>query len=67
LKLRKFVLEDEVKLSHEKGTLAQFREMSYVTCWHSYKQEDAEMWREFAPYGVAVCSRYELLKEALKF
>ena len=65
LKLRKFVLEDEVRLSHEKGTLAQFRETSYVTCWHLYKQEDPEMWRDFAPYGVAICSEYNRLKEAL--
>ncbi len=65
LKLRQFVLEDEVRLNHEKGTLAQFREASYVTCWYLYTHEDPEMWREFAPYGVAVCSRYDFLKEAL--
>ena len=30
-----------------------------------YKQEDPEMWRDFAPYGVAICSEYNRLKEAL--
>src|SRR5262249_32921416 len=29
------------------------------------KDEDPEMWKGFAPYGVAVCSRYDLLKAAL--
>jgi hypothetical protein len=65
LRLRRFFLEDEVRLSNEKGNLAQFRESSYVTCWHLFKEEDAVMWQEFAKYGVAVCSRYELLKSAI--
>jgi hypothetical protein len=65
LKLQKYVLADEVKLSAEKGNLSQFREASYISCWHLFNEEDAEVWREFAPYGVAIRTRYGLLKDAL--
>jgi len=66
LGLRKFVLEDEMKLRAEKGSLAQFRECSYLSCWHLFEGEDPEMWKEFCPYGVAAVTRYELLRETLK-
>lgn len=63
--LRRFVLEDEVRLSAEKGSLLQFREASYVSCWHLFESEDPKMWKEFAPFGVALCTRHALLKQTL--
>jgi hypothetical protein len=39
--------------------------MYYANCWHLFRKEKPEMWAGFAQYGVAVCSRYDLLKSAL--
>jgi hypothetical protein len=63
--LDQYVLEDEKELNHQMGSLAQFREMYYVNCWHLFRRETPEMWEEFGKNGVAICSRYELLKSAL--
>ncbi|MHB8655552.1 MAG: hypothetical protein ACYDA9_16910 [Terriglobia bacterium] len=62
--LRPFVLEDEKELNHQIGSLAQFREMYYVNCWHLFRKETPEIWKEFARYGVALCSR-DLLRSTL--
>ena len=65
LNLRRFIQEDEVELNDHKGNLSQFRESSYISFWHVFEGEDPEMWKDFSPFGVAVCSRYDLLKNAL--
>jgi hypothetical protein len=61
----RYVLEDERNLNHDMGCLAQFREMYYVNCWHLFGEEKPGMWEGFAQNGVAICSRFDLLKSAL--
>src|SRR5260370_18690312 len=63
--LRRYDVQDEKTLLHQMGTLAQEREMFYVSCWHLARDEKAEMWKEFAESGVAIISRYGLLKATL--
>jgi hypothetical protein len=62
---RRYDVDDEVKLNNDMGNLAQFREMQYVSCWHLFRKEVPEMWEGFAQYGVAIRSRYDLLKGVL--
>jgi len=63
--LQRYVLKDETELSHQMGTLAQDREASYVNCWHLHRHETVEMWEDFAKDGVAIRSRYDLLKSVM--
>jgi hypothetical protein len=65
LNLNPLALDDRQKLDHSIGCMAQFREAYYVSCWHLYREETIKMWREYGEDGVAVCSRYQLLKSAL--
>jgi hypothetical protein len=58
-------INDRRTLAHYMGTLAQNRESFYVTCWHLFREETLRMWREYGDQGVAICSRYSLLKSAL--
>ena len=55
--------EDE--LNNAIGSDAQFREGFFINCWHLLSEELARMWKEYAHDGVAVSSRYNLLKGAL--
>jgi hypothetical protein len=61
----RYSVKAETDLNHQIATFSQFREMYYVNCWHLFRTETPEMWKGFAQDGVAVCSRYELLKSAL--
>jgi len=63
--LRRYDVQDEKTLIHQMGTLAQEREMFYVSCWHLARDEKPQMWKGFAETGVAISSRYELLKATL--
>lgn len=47
------------------GCAAQFREAFYVNCWHLFREERWAMWEKYGEDGVAICSRYRLLKAAL--
>lgn len=47
------------------GSDAQFREAFYVNCWCLFDEETSQMWNEYGNEGVAVKSRYRLLKSAL--
>jgi hypothetical protein len=58
-------INDCVTLNNHLGFLAQNRESYYITCWHLYRQETLDMWEQYGDDGVAVCSRYGLLKSAL--
>ena len=51
--------------NHLVGTIAQYRQGFFVNCWHLFVEETARMWRDYGQAGVAVCSRYSLLKKAL--
>jgi hypothetical protein len=65
LGLNPFDLADRRKLDDSIGSMAQFREAYYINCWHLFREETCRMWEEYGKAGVAVCSRYGLLKSAL--
>jgi hypothetical protein len=65
LGLNPFDILDRRELSHHLGSDAQFREGFYISCWHLFREETYKMWKEYGRQGVAICSRYRLLKSAL--
>jgi hypothetical protein len=65
LGLDPYNINDRVSLNNHLGSLAQNRESYYISCWHLYRQETLYMWEQYGHDGVAVCSRYGLLKSAL--
>ena len=48
------------------GSLAQFRESFFINCWQLFREETCEMWKAYGADGVAVCSRFGLLKDPLE-
>lgn len=58
-------LNDRRELLNHIGSDAQFREGFYLSCWHLFREETCRMWQEYGSDGVAIISRYELLKSAL--
>jgi hypothetical protein len=52
-------------LNQALGSLAQHREGFFINCWYLFDQETAKMWKNYGKDGVAVCSRYNLLKSVL--
>jgi hypothetical protein len=65
LNLNKFDLNDIRERDHHIGSLAQFRQSFYVNCWHLDIGETATMWARYGKDGVAIISRYDLLKQVL--
>ena len=65
LNLGKFDLKDIQERDHHIGSLAQFRQSFYVNCWHLHVDETATMWARYGKDGVAIVSRYDLLKQVL--
>jgi hypothetical protein len=65
LGLNPLLLSDRRTLDDNLGNLAQFREIFYINCWHLFRSETDKMWNEYGNDGVAICSRYSLLKSAL--
>jgi hypothetical protein len=65
LGLNPFDVRDRQELCHHLGSDAQFREAFYVSCWHLFRTETCDMWKQYGEDGVAICSRYSLLKSAL--
>ncbi len=65
LGLNSLDLGDRQQIAHSIGCAAQFREAFYVNCWHLFHEETRKMWEEYGKDGVAICSRYRLLKSAL--
>ena len=65
LNLSRFDLNDIRERDHDIGSLAQFRQSFYVNCWHLDNGETATMWARYGRDGVAIVSRYDLLKQAL--
>jgi hypothetical protein len=63
--LRPYDLRDEQVLNNTQAVNRQFSEGHYLLCWNLFEGEKLEMWKEYAPEGVAICSRYELLKSTL--
>lgn len=58
-------LRDKQTLDNSVGAIAQFREAFYISCWYLFREETCKMWKDYGADGVAVCSRYSLLKSAL--
>ncbi len=65
LNLNRFDLNDIQERDHSIGSLAQFRQSFYVNCWHLEIGETATMWAKYGKDGVAIVSRYDLLKQVL--
>lgn len=63
--LRRFDLQDELDLNNSQAVNRQFTEGHYLLCWNLFDGEKLKMWKEYAPEGVAICSRYELLEAVL--
>jgi hypothetical protein len=63
--LNPYDINDRRELLNHIGSDAQFREGFYVNCWHLFREETSKMWREYGNEGVAITSRYRLLKSAL--
>jgi hypothetical protein len=60
-----FGVRDEQTENNDEASDAQFREGFYLSCWNVFEIESARLWVKFAQFGVAICSRYALLKSAL--
>jgi hypothetical protein len=58
-------LGDRQQLIDHIGLAAQCREEFYVSCWHLFREETLKMWEQYGKDGVAICSRYSLLKSSL--
>ncbi len=56
---------DGVSIISSLGSMAQFREGFFVNCWHLFAEQTAHMWKKYGNEGVALCSRYNLLKVVL--
>lgn len=65
LNLSRYELNDIRERNHDIGSLAQFRQSFYVNCWHLDIGETATMWARYSKDGVAIVSRYDLLKQVL--
>lgn len=65
LGLNPFDINERQQLLHHIGSDAQFREAFYISCWHLFREGTLKMWKEYGDQGVAICSRYRLLKSAL--
>lgn len=65
LNLSSYDLNDKRERDHHIGSIAQFRQSFYVNCWHLHIEETAKMWAQYGKDGVAIVSRYDLLKQVL--
>lgn len=63
--LNPFDVKDRRELLNHIGSDAQFREGFYANCWYLFSEETCQMWKEYGNEGVAITSRYQLLKSAL--
>lgn len=63
--LNPYDVNDRRELLNHIGSDAQFREGFYVNCWCLFSEETSQMWKEYGSHGVAITSRYQLLKSAL--
>lgn len=58
-------VRDAVELNNHVGSLAQFRQAFFISCWCLMGEETGTMWNKFAKDGVAISSQYRSLKAAL--
>jgi hypothetical protein len=62
--LVKYDLRDELKLNASQAFSREISEARYIQCWHIYEEETLHMWARYGG-GVAIFSRFDLLKAAL--
>jgi len=62
LGLNPYDINDIQKLNHDLGSTTQFRQAFYINWWYLFDRETAAMWAKYGRDGVAVVSRYSLLK-----
>ena len=65
LQYSRYDLRDILKRDTDIGSLAQFRQAFYVSCWHLQSAETAKMWGQYGLDGVAIVTRYDILKRVL--
>lgn len=65
LNLSRFDINDIQARDHAIGSLAQDRQHFYVSCWHLDVGETATMWRRYGKDGVAIVSRYDVLRHVI--
>jgi hypothetical protein len=58
-------IHDAIQLNNFRGSLAQGREAFFISCWCISTEPTIRMWGKYAKYGIAIGSRYGLLKYAL--
>ena len=64
LGLQKYDLDDELKLNNYQAFNRQNSEAYFINCWQIYEGETLHMWDTYGN-GVAIFSRFDLLKAAL--
>ena len=64
LGLRKYDIHDEVALNNHQAFSRQIGESYFINCWQLFEGETLDMWERYGQ-GVAVFSRFDLLKSAL--
>ncbi len=66
LNLKRYALEDELKLNEHQASNRLDSEFYYLSCWNLDDSSDRlRMWYRYAPYGVAVRSDFGRLKAVL--
>lgn len=61
--LVRYDLNDELELNDDQASNRQFSESYFISCWQLFGGETLDMWKRYG--GFAICSRYQLLKQAL--
>jgi hypothetical protein len=64
LGLQKYDLNDELRVNSNQAFNRQNSEAYFINCWQIYEGETLDMWKTYGN-GVAVFSRFDLLKFAL--
>jgi len=64
LRLQRYDLHGELALNNDLAFVRQISESYFINCWQLFEGETLDMWRTYGN-GVAVFSRFELLKSTL--
>src|SRR6266404_2189996 len=64
LRLERYGLHDELALNNDLAFARQVSESYFINCWQLFEGETLDMWKTYGN-GVAIFSRFELLKSQL--
>lgn len=64
LRLERYDLHDELALNNDLAFARQISESYFINCWQLFEGETLDMWKTYGN-GVAIFSRFELLKSQL--